>query len=274
MKDKVFAAYAAIADREFGIQLPPEKKTLLETRLLRLLRPGGEAAAYGSETEFLHHLKNDRTGRLLRMFAEAITTHHTFFMREADHFRYFRDAVLPWVEQVSPNGDIRTWCAACSTGQEAYTLAMLLEDYFGARPGHWEKTLLATDLSQSVLDFARQGNYLKNDIAALPLRWRTLYMGPGKDDAHLAVNTDLRRQVLYRRFNLITPVFPFRRPFHAIFCRNVMIYFDRKVRQQLARQFYDFLEPGGFLFVGHSEVVERQEGAPFRHVMPSVYRKV
>jgi len=157
MDKATFQGYAAIVAREFGIQLPPAKQALLESRLYRLFCEGGPAAVYGDAAGFLRALRQDRSGKLLKLLAEAITTHHTFFLREADHFRYYRDVVLPWLAQNVRDGDIRTWCAACSTGQEAYTLAMLLEDFFGLRGGNWEKTLLATDLSQEVLAFAQQG---------------------------------------------------------------------------------------------------------------------
>ena len=271
MEQSLFLAYAAIVDREFGIQLPQEKKALLESRLQRLLSEGGPASRYRDEAEFLKALKQDGSGRLLRQLAEAITTHHTYFMREADHFDYYRDTVLPWLASTIHDGDIRTWCAASSTGQEAYTLAMLLQDQFGLQGSRWEKTLLATDLSRDVLAFAKQGVYEDSALAGLPEAWCRGYFHR-YDANHQQVNDILRNQVLFRQFNLMTPAFPFKKPFHVIFCRNVLIYFDSPTRQRLVRQFYDFLEPGGFLFVGHSETVERQ-AAPFQYMMPSVYRK-
>ena len=271
MEDSVFLAYASIVDREFGIQLPREKKALLESRLQRLFHEGEETAKYHDAAGFLKALKQDGTGKLLKALAEAITTHHTFFMREADHFWFYRDTVLPWLASSVQDGDIRTWCAACSTGQEAYTLAMLLQDQFGLQGSRWEKTLLATDLSTEVLETAKAGVYEKESLMGMPENWLRGYFhaaGSGK----MQVNDGIRQQVLFRPFNLMTPSFPFKKPFHVIFCRNVMIYFDAPVRNRLVRQFYDYLEPGGYLFVGHSETVERQ-AAPFQYVMPSVYRK-
>ena len=271
MEDSVFFTYASIVDREFGIQLPREKKALLESRLQRLFHEGEETAKYRDAAGFLQALKQDGTGKLLKVLAEAITTHHTFFMREADHFWFYRDTVLPWITSSIQDGDIRTWCAACSTGQEAYTLAMLLQDQFGLLGARWEKTLLATDLSTEVLETAKLGIYERESLAGMPESWLHGYFhvaGRGK----MQVNDGIRQQVLFRPFNLMTPCFPFKKPFHVIFCRNVMIYFDAPVRNRLVRQFYDYLEPGGYLFVGHSETVERQ-AAPFQYVMPSVYRK-
>ena len=272
MSPEVFQGYAAVVAREFGIQLPPAKQALLESRLYRLLREDGPAAAYGTAENFLRALRQDTTGRLLGMLSEAITTHHTFFLREADHFAFYRDEVLPYLERTIRDGDIRTWCAACSTGQESYTLAMLLADHFALKGPQWERTLLATDLAHDVLAFAREGIYPSATVKELPEAWRRSYF-QSVDAGHVQVVEAIRRQVIYRPFNLMTPVFPFRRPFHVIFCRNVMIYFDAPTRRQLVQKLADFLEPGGFLFVGHSEVIDRQAAPFFTYVMPSVYRK-
>ena len=148
---------------------------------------------------------------------------------------------------------------------------MILQDYFSSRGPRWETTLLATDLSEEILAAAREGIYVRETVQCMPPQWQSGYFqvdGPGC----VRVKEALRRKVLFRRFNLMQPVFPFRRRFHTIFCRNVMIYFDGPTRRLLARKFYDFLEPGGFLFIGHSEVIDRQ-AAPFAYVMPSVYQK-
>ena len=269
MNDATFAGYAAIVQSEFGIQLPPSKKTLLESRLYPVLAEGGPAEHYITAESFLRALRHDRSGHLLHILAEAITTHHTFFMREADHFRFYQKSVLPWVDRTAKDGDIRTWCAACSSGEESYTLAMILEDYFSLKRGV-EKTMLATDLSDEILATARAGIYPRTSVASLPHSWQSTYFAP-YDRKNLIVTDLLKRQVLYRHFNLMDP-FPFRRPFHVIFCRNVMIYFDAPTRHELVQKFYDFLVPGGFLFLGHSEIIDRGS-APFTYVMPSVYRK-
>ena len=192
-------------------------------------------------------------------------------MREADHFDFFGKQVLPYLESCIRDGDVRTWCAACSSGEESYTLAMIMADFFALRGPEWETTLLATDLSQDILDVARSGVYTGEAVRSLPAQWQAEFFHRLPDGTY-QVSDRLKQKVLYRKFNLMTPVFPFRKPFHVIFCRNVMIYFDTPTRDALVRKFYDFLEPGGFLFVGHSEVIDRQS-APFEYVMPSVYRK-
>ena len=270
MEPAIFQAYALLVAREFGIQLPKEKMALLESRLQRLLKAGGPAAKYKSAAGFLKALRHDNSGKLLKLLSEAITTHHTYFGREKDHFCFYRDKVLPWLAETIKDGDIRTWCAASSTGQEAYTIAMLLQDQFGLQGDLWEKTLLATDLASDVLHFAQKGIYLRDDVKNLPASWQHGYFH-AVDEAHVQVIESLRRQVLFRQFNLMEPVFPFKKPFHVIFCRNVMIYFDAPTRKRLVQMFFDYLVPGGYLFVGHSESVDRS--IPYQYVMPSVYRR-
>lgn len=271
MKQSTFQQFSAVVHQNFGIQLPPEKQALLESRLFKLMNDNQGMPELASEEAFLEYIRRDKTGKALAMLAEAITTHHTFFMREADHFTFYGQEVLPYLEKTIRDGDIRTWCAASSTGEEAYILAMLLEDYFSSRGPQWETTLLATDLSREVLDKAKSGLYSQESVQTLPDHWQAKYFQKVAGGQCQAVES-LRRKILFRQFNLINPTFPFKRPFHVIFCRNVMIYFDVPTRDTLIQKFADFLEPGGYLFIGHSEVIDRQAHA-FEYVMPSIYRK-
>ncbi|WP_294521772.1 protein-glutamate O-methyltransferase CheR [uncultured Anaerovibrio sp.] len=271
MKQSTFQQFSALVQQNFGIQLPPAKQALLESRLFKLMNDNSGQPELASEEAFLDYVKRDTTGKALAMLAEAITTHHTFFMREADHFTFYGQQVLPYLESTIGDGDVRTWCAASSTGEEAYILAMLLEDYFGLKGPQWETTLLATDLSRDVLEKGKNGLYPRESVQTLPAHWQTRYFQPAAN-GYCQVVDSLRRKVLFRQFNLINPTFPFKKPFHVIFCRNVMIYFDGPTRAALVQRFADFLEPGGFLFIGHSEVIDRQ-AHDFEYVMPSIYRK-
>lgn len=271
MTNKEFEAYAGYVRVHFGIQLPQEKKTLLETRLYRMISEL-HSEEFQDAQGFYEYLTRNKDGRAREMLANAITTNHTFFMREADHFKYYADTVLPWWTQQLHNGDLRTWCAACSTGEEAYTLAMIHQEFFSLKAGSWDTTLLATDLSQAALALAKEGVYDEAAVRSLPKGWQCNFQ---KNEAScgMRVVDRIRSKVIFRRFNLMSEVFPFRRHFHTIFCRNVMIYFDQPTRNTLLKKFYDLLEPGGYLFVGHSEVADRQV-VPFSYVMPSVYRRM
>ena len=266
-----FQRYASFVKTNFGIQLPPEKKTLLESRLYSLCN-NNQGPEFASAATFLKYLESDTTGRAQKLFADAITTNHTYFMRESDHFDYYREVVLPFWGSKIKDGDVRTWCAASSTGEEPYTLMMIMQDFFQTKGGIWDKTLLATDLSQEALDKAKQGLYPESSISVMPRHFQQAYF-QRVTGGMVQVVPSIRQQVLYRRFNLMEPHFPFKKPFHTIFCRNVMIYFDEPTRRRLAQKFYDFLEPGGYLFIGHSEVIDRA-ATPFSYVMPSVYRRM
>ena len=269
MDDNLFAAYAGYVRTHFGIQLPPAKKALLESRLYKLFVSQKHDEFHDAES-FMRYLRQDQSGKAQAIMANTITTNHTYFMREKDHFRFYADHVLPYWEHRIKNGDVRTWCAACSSGEEAYTLAMILEDYFSLK-GDWDTTLLATDVSREILHKARQGIFKREAVQTLPPGWQATYFyasSPG----FLQVSDRIKKKILFRYFNLMSPTFPFRGRFQTIFCRNVMIYFDAPTRAALVRKFYDFLEPGGFLFVGHAEVVDMHI-APFSYVMPSVYQR-
>ena len=271
MKDALFQQYAAVVENHFGIKLPRDKMALLESRLFKLFNDNEGRSEYENAEAFLKYIHQDKSGKALAKLAEAITTHHTYFMREQDHFSFYGNHVLPELEKMIKDGDVRTWCAACSSGEESYTLAMYLNDYFALKGSKWEYTLLATDLSRDILETAKLGIYSRESVSTLPAGWQASYFKK-LDSERCQVVPSIKQRVLYRQFNLMTPVFPFRRPFHVIFCRNVMIYFDGSTRNELVKKFYDFLEPGGSLFVGHSEVIDRTV-VPFEYIMPSVYRK-
>lgn len=267
MQEKTFYELAAYIKEKFGISLGREKKTLLEGRLVKILARLG----LDSAEAYYAYLRQDTSGLADADLINAVSTNHTFFMRETDHFQYFSETVLPhWYERIR-DADLRTWCAACSTGQEAYTLAMLISDFFSLKEQDWDTTLLATDISAAALAAARRGVYESRTAAQLPERWRKLYF-QRLDSARLQIIPRLRQEIVFRQFNLITPRFPFKRKFHAIFCRNVMIYFDKETRRALVNHFYQALEPGGYLFIGHSEVLEREE-TQFEYLRPSIYRK-
>ena len=168
--------------------------------------------------------------------------------------------------------DLRVWCAASSTGEEPYTLAILLADFFKNEAVMWDKRLLATDLSLSVLEEAKRGIYSKEKLSSLPKIWVLNYFDKISEEQYQVKRT-LRKEVVFRRFNLLEPQFPFKKKFHIIFCRNVMIYFDNDTKTKLISKLYDSLEHGGYLFIGHSESISR-ETTKFQYVQPAVYRKI
>jgi chemotaxis protein methyltransferase CheR len=265
--EREFTRLAEFIKSNYGINLKEEKKSLVMGRLNNVLMQKN----FHSFSEYYDYLIADTTGDAVALLIDKITTNHTFFMREADHFHYFRDKVLPYLIGKLKEKDLRIWSAGCSTGEEPYTLAMIIDECLGSEKYLWDSKILATDISSKVLDIAQRGMYDNEEIATLPIQWRLNYFK--KYDSGKSIIADkIRNEVIFRKFNLMEPVFPFKRKFHVIFCRNVMIYFDSNMRNALVNKYYQQLEPGGYLFIGHSESLDR--GATrFKYIMPAVYRK-
>ena len=182
----------------------------------------------------------------------------------------FRDHILPELKQRVRNKDLRIWSAGCSTGEEPYTLAFFIDEFFGKEKALWDTKILATDISTRVLDYAVKGVYSVDSVKNLPNHWLRNYFR--KHESGYEIVDRIKREVIFRKFNLMDRIFPFKKKFHIIFCRNVMIYFDKQTKAELIRRFYDAMEYGAYLFIGHSESINRGE-SPFKYVMPSVYRK-
>lgn len=251
----------------YGINLSMKKQSLVLGRLHNVLAENN----FSSLSQYYDYLMADKTGNAVATLLDKITTNHTFFMREVTHFYFFRDTVLPYLAKKAKAKDLRIWSAGCSSGEEPYTLAMLMADYFGPNKSAWDTKILATDISNKVLDIAVKGLYSNEEIASLPAKWRMNYFNRVDHENSVLVDK-IKNEVIFRRFNLMDKFFPFRKKFHVIFCRNVMIYFDSKTKNQLVNRFYDFLEPGGYLFIGHPESLSREETS-FKYVLPAVYRK-
>ena len=262
-----FKQLAQYIHKNFGIYLKDEKKTLLTGRLSTVLEQKG----YKNFSEFYSHVVSDATGKTANLLISRISTNYSFFMRESQHFYYLRDHVLPHFEKELANRDLYVWCAACATGEEAYTLAFILEDYFRDKPG-WDKKVLATDISDKALETAQSGTYEKSKVDPVPGIWRLNYFDR-TDDGSYAVKSKIKKEVLFRKFNLVSNSFAYRNKFHVIFLRNVMIYFDRPTKIKLLGNMYDAMAPGGYLFIGHTEAIGPDESR-FKYVMPAVYRKV
>ena len=254
----------------FGINLTDQKKTLVVGRLQKVLRQ----REFTNFSDYYNWLINDRSGEGLDELANRISTNHTFFYREKAHFEYFAAKALPAAlarHEASGDHTMRIWCAGCSSGEEPYTLMMLMMEFFGARFNQWKPHLLATDISATALRTAMAGDYEQDRVSQLPPTLRNKYFRK-TPDGRLRVTDDVRQHIIYRRHNLMDAKFPFKNQFDAIFCRNVMIYFDRETRNNLVSKYYQHTAPGGNLFIGHSETLGRGE-TPWDYVMPAVYIK-
>jgi len=268
--DGDFRYIADILNERFGISLGEQKRSLVAGRLARRLRELGLAGF----REYVERLEADRDGAELSELVDRITTNHSFFFRERGHFDFLRDTVLPGIEASiaaqSPY-PLRIWSAGCATGEEVYSIAILLEEYFGPRLRSVDLGLLATDISLAALEEARAGVYAAEKLRETPAGYRLSCFDPAGDGLY-AVKDRYRSMVLFKRLNLMSGNFPMRGKFDVIFCRNVMIYFDPASRERLTRALSNYVKPGGYLFIGHSESLPR-EGCPFEYVMPATYRK-
>jgi len=269
VKDITDAEFSKIRDyirSNLGISLSDEKKTLVFSRLRTTIAELGME----SFSDYFNFLVNDKTGEAMVIFENKITTNHTFFMREAEHFEYLKKHVLPYIEESYKNEkDLRLWCTAASSGEEAVILQIVAHEYFKQK-GDWNTEILATDISSNALAKAVAARYPTESLVNIPKQWQQDYFT--KIDANTSqVSDEIRKKIIYRKSNLMDN-YNFRNKFHIIFCRNVMIYFDNASRKNVTKKFYDVLEPGGYLFIGHSESISNAASG-FEYVMPAIYRK-
>ncbi len=267
ISEQEFRQFAYYIKTKYGIYFKDEKKTLVEGRLGHVLA----RMNFSSLTEYMNYVNADKTGKAASDMLDRITTNHTFFMREPAHFQYFRDTVLSYLVKTVPSRDLRIWSAACSSGEEPYTLAMIIDEFFGLNKTGWDTKILATDISEGMLAIARRGIYSREKMKDLPEHWKNRYFKE-HDSGQYILSEKIRNEVIFSNINLMDAKYPFRKKMHIIFCRNVMIYFDNETKDRLVEHFYDITEPGGFLFIGHSEGLNREK-TRYRYVMPAVYRK-
>ncbi len=270
ISDGEFAAMRDLIQQRFGINLTEQKRSLLVGRLQKLMRTRG----FSAFQQYIDFLKSDKSEQGLSELVDLISTNHTYFNREKDHFDYFYDTALPTViERLKQQNrrDLRIWCAGSSTGEEPYTLVMLIMEYLGADYKNWDAGILATDISDRALTAARAGVYPRDRVDQLPAKLRNKYFTPAAN-GQLAVSAQVKREATYRRFNLMNTSFPFKNPFQIIFCRNVMIYFDQPTRDALVARFHRSTEPGGYLFIGHSETLGREQTI-YKYLQPALYQK-
>ncbi|HLI86250.1 MAG TPA: protein-glutamate O-methyltransferase CheR [Bryobacteraceae bacterium] len=261
LADSEFEEIRELARRTFGLDLRPGKQELVSARLQRLVRGGG----FRSYREYYRHVLSDRSGEALMALIDALATNHTSFLREADHFDFLREKVLP---NIARRSSIDIWSAACSTGEEVWTLLLILQETLPAS----RFLVIGSDISRKALRLAARGVYPANRIATLPRKWQESgFQRESDDPPAYQVKPALRERAQFRRLNLIEPIsWPVRFP--VIFCRNVMIYFDQNTQRKVIANLTANLEPGGYLFVGHSESFSGVQHG-LEYVRPAVYRK-
>ena len=266
ISDNEFKRIVEFVRYNYGINLST-KKILVTGRLENYLIKNG----YDSYDEFIKKAEMCPSGNEARDLVNYLTTNHTYFLREPIHFNFMKDEVLPQlIKKEQAAKDIRIWSGASSTGEEPYTIAMVLRDFFSLVPGVWDTRLLATDISTRALEKAIAGVYLSEQLNPLPTHWKTGCFDKINNE-QFVVKKEIKEQVIFRSFNLMNP-FPFKRKFHIIFLRNVMIYFEEDTKRRIIDKISSSLEPGGYLFIGTTENIDR-ESTDLEYIRPSIYRK-
>lgn len=266
MKPRTFEQFKDLVYQKSGITLGPQKVALVSARIAKRMRTLGMA----SHEDYFRFVVRDESSAELVHLIDSISTNVTSFFREAVHFEILAKLVQDWRVQSQPR--FRIWCAASSTGEEPYTLALTVLEALGGH--HPDFRLLATDISTRVLETARKGVYssVKLDPVPRPLLQKYFQKLESGPDADYQVSDDLKRLISFNRLNLSEPPFPMKGPFDVVFCRNVMIYFDNEVRSRLVLEICRLLKPGGYLMIGHSESLSGIV-APLTLVQPAVYKK-
>ncbi len=268
-----FEKFQRFIYQAFGINLPEAKREMLANRLRQMLVEQG----FVSFDDYYQAKLTNPTPATLNELINRVSTNHTYFYREATHFEHLRKQALPEVVPAAERRsrgsrkEFRMWCAAASTGQEPYGLAIQLREFFGSAVSQWQAGLLATDISERALKEAQQGMYDEDEVEPIPVELRRKYFK--QVGARWAVAPQLKQDVTYRRLNLMNTQFPFKKPFDVIFCRNVMIYFDADTKRALVKRLHDNLYPGGYLYVGLAESLGQLAG-PFKTVSPGIYKRV
>lgn len=250
----------------YGVNLA-DKKVLVTGRLSNILLREG----YTCYADYMQKVIANPFGAEATSLVNSLTTNHTFFLREPVHFNFLREKVLPELkEKERQRRDLGIWSAASSSGEEAYTLAMVLREFFQLEPQEWDTRILATDISQKALAAAKEAVYDFEHIKDLPKSWIHRFFTRNKEGLY-ALNPEIKSQVIFRHFNLMDS-FSFRRKFHIVFLRNVMIYFDEETKIKLLEKVYEVMEPGGYLFIGTTEIIDKSR-SKFIYMQPSIYRK-
>lgn len=274
LTDKDFERFSRLVYNHCGIKLPSHKRSMLEARLRKRLR----AHNLNNFEDYADMVftREDSTEELVKLI-DVVTTNKTDFFREPAHFDYLVNSALPFLIdnfRAGVDNPLKVWSAGCSTGKEPYTLAMVLKEYQLGTPG-FKFDILGTDICTDVLDKAVQGIYSSIKADPIPERLKKKYLlkSKQKDNRQVRIVPALRSLTRFRRLNFMDDDFGFKEPFDIIFCRNVIIYFDRPTQEKLLGKLVENLDLGRYIFLGHSETLLGLN-LPLKQMAPSVYRRV
>ncbi|MCH1983017.1 protein-glutamate O-methyltransferase CheR [Ruminococcus sp. OA3] len=263
LNEKEFTDIVRFMRETYGINLE-KKQILIECRMSGEL----ERRGFSSFGSYLDKMKEDPSGKMVEELVVRLTTNYTYFMREPEHFRLLKEKIFPEVFQKNYGAFYNIWCAGCSTGEECYTLAMLLRDYRDQGAQMPNIRITASDISEEVLRKAETAVYPARELEQLPSEWRQKYCHM-ENKHQFSIDRELMYNIRFVKQNLMKPV---SEKYDLILCRNVMIYFDRESRKKLLRQLENTLNPGGYLLIGHAELLPGYE-TNLQPEYPAVYKK-
>ncbi len=268
LTDEEFNNFRDIVFRESGIKLADVKKILVQSRLMKRLRALNMETFSDYYTYLIENFDEEKIN-----FINSITTNKTDFFRENDHFEYLKSYILPSFEEKG-EGEIRIWSAGCSTGEEPYTIGITLHEYFKGKKSPNFK-ILATDIDTQVLEKGVNGVYTQEQVGIIDEKILKSYFlkGTGENSGFFKVKDFLKKTVFFRRLNLLAEDYPMKKKFDVIFCRNVIIYFDKETQKKLFDNFSRYLKDDGYLLVGHSENISSVTDK-FYLAGRTIYRKV
>ena len=270
MNDKTFETFKNFIESNLGIKIPPSKKVMLETRLGKRLR----ALSIPTYEEYCDYVFSPEGFKVeVQQLVDSVTTNETDFFRESNHYDLMTSRILPELLVERGLDEINLWSVAAATGQEAYTLAMVMEE-FGRSKKRARYRILATDISEKVLKIAETGIYTEHQAAKIPNNLKKYYCLRSRNPAQKTVRfkPELREKIMFRKLNLMDSDYHIKKEYHIIFCRNVFIYFDRPTQKKVLERLYERLAPGGFLFMGHSENIGSAQ-LPLKNIASAVYQK-
>lgn len=272
MTDDDFGRLSSFIYEELGIKMPYQKKIMLQSRLQKRLA----ALNMGSYKEYIDFVfsKEGLEDEIIKMI-DLITTNKTDFFRESSHFDYLTSTVLPEIcSGKQQKKTIRIWSAGCSSGEEPYTLAIVLKEFLENQPD-FDFEIYATDISLRILQKAATAIYPLDRINEIPLALKKKYFLKSKDQTNKTVRLipEIRSKVTFQRLNFMDPYYAVEREFDIVFCRNVLIYFDREIQQQVITKLASKLKFDGYFFLGHSESITNMK-VPLRQIRPTIFRKI
>ncbi|MGK0289247.1 MAG: chemotaxis protein methyltransferase CheR [bacterium] len=274
LTNKEFNQLSSYIYNEVGIKLPIAKKGMLESRLQKRLRKL-DLDTFPLYIDYLFSSDGMQVEKI--HFIDLVTTNKTDFFRESAHFDFLQGKLLPLLyRQPSPPSPFKVWSAGCSTGEEPYTLAIVLNEFARNNPNiHFTSQILATDISTEVLSIAKKAIYPHEKIAPISMELRKRYLLKSKESSKELVRfaPELRKLILFKRLNFMDSDYGIADKLDVIFCRNVIIYFDRETQERILGHLCRHLKVGGYLFVGHSESLFGMS-LPLQSIVPTIYQKI